>query len=244
MRFNSILISSFFASAVLAAPGRERRSFRVADTLSYSLWAGKLLTLESGNIQFVSSIIHAPDIAGQPVGSSGSTVVGIDGSGGCPSTLQLGVKYEVTAQGPSYTVIYRYDIASGGNVSASDMQINAGDKIKLTVDAPLDVNRKQLEVNITVNNLTNNQNFTTQFSNLSESLCGKTAQWLVEDLTNKDIFPPVKPMLNLGTLTFERAQVGGNDFRQLDSNIVNIVQNGKNLTSAWANDDSVTVTWL
>ncbi|KAF8437248.1 hypothetical protein L210DRAFT_3547277, partial [Boletus edulis BED1] len=45
MRFNSILISSFFASAVLAAPSRER-SYRVADTLPDSTSAGDILTLE------------------------------------------------------------------------------------------------------------------------------------------------------------------------------------------------------
>ncbi|KAF8138911.1 peptidase G1 [Boletus edulis] len=246
MRFNSILISSFFASAVLAAPGRERRLFRVAETVpADSFWAGKVATLEHGNIQFVSSIIHAPDIAGQTVGSSAIAFIGIDGAGACSNMLRIGVVFNVTTEGPSYTVVYQHDNGSKGYVNDSDMHINAGDEIKLTVDAPLDVNRKQFEALITVNNLSSNQNFTTQISNLTESLCGKAAEWVVENLADADSSPlVVNSMMNFGTLTFAHAQVGGNDFQQLDSNLVNIVENGIILTSVSANDDSVTVTWL
>ncbi|KAF8437247.1 hypothetical protein L210DRAFT_3547275 [Boletus edulis BED1] len=137
--------------------------------------------------------------------------------------LQIGIVFNVTADGPSYTPTYRYG-ASGSEGFFNDVQIAAGDAIKLTVNAPVDV---KLGI-VTVQNLNNNQKATNQF-NLLENLCGKTAEWV-----------PV----NFGTLIFANAEVGGDDFGQLDRELFNIAQNGKPLTNVTADNDSVTVTWL
>ncbi|KAG6373806.1 peptidase G1 [Boletus reticuloceps] len=236
MRFIPVLISSFFASAVLAAPGRERR-----DTLPDSFWAGNILTLDSksnGTIQYVTSTIHAPDITGQTVGSYAVAFVGIDGAGSCSSALRLGLVFNLTTEGPSYTVIYQHDIAMG---PIDGVHIATGDPIEFTVNAPIGANMK-LGI-VTVKNLNNNQSATQKF-NLTERLCGKTAEWVVENLTDDSTSLAVNSMLNFGTLTFANAEIGGNDLGQLDSNIVNIIENGLVLTSVSADSDSVSVMWL
>ncbi|KAF8138910.1 peptidase G1 [Boletus edulis] len=238
MRFNSVLISSFFASAVLAASSRERSLFRVADTLPLSdNLAGDVVTpVEPGNIEYVTSTIRVPDIAGQEVAAI--VFISIDSFGACPNMLLLGVVFDATADKP-YTPMYEYHV--GTNESKGiihDVQIAAGDAIKLIVDAPVDAKIG----NITVHNLSNNQNYNYQF-NFTENLCGKTAVWGVADLMFQDT--TARPV-NFGTLIFANAVVGGDDFKTLDHQFVNIVQNGKNLTNVTAdiNDDLVTVTWL
>ncbi|KAG6373807.1 peptidase G1 [Boletus reticuloceps] len=235
MRFNSVIISSFFASAVLAAPGRERRSWSANTTLD-SNWAGSITTLEgNGTFGYVSSTVYAPDLSGQ-VGSSGVALIGIDGTPAClGGMLQLGVMFNIAVEGPSYLAAYRYGNESEGFFTNVD--IIAGDAIKLMVSAPVDATLGF----VMVKNLRNNQTATQQF-NSTERLCGKTAEWIVESLVIED---PKSPLVNFGTVTFADVQVGGGkDFGPQTDSILNIIENGKVLTSVSVEDDSVLVKYL
>ncbi|KAF8138912.1 peptidase G1 [Boletus edulis] len=229
MRFNSVFISSFFASAVLAAPSRER-SFRVADTLPDSTWAGEILTREgNGTFGNVSSTVYAPDISGQ-VGSSGVALVGIDGTAACPGgMLQLGILFDMAREGKGLPI--------WNEGYFTDVQIAAGDPIKLTVSAPVDATPGFVKVE----NLRNNQNANQTF-NSTEKLCGKTAEWVVESLVKGG---PESPLANFGTVTFADFQAGGGDESgPQNSSIVDIIENGKVLTSASVEDGSVLVKYL
>ncbi|KAF8437249.1 peptidase G1 [Boletus edulis BED1] len=235
MRFNSVIISSFFASAALAAPGRERRSW-FANTTHDSNWGGRITTLEgNGTFGYVSSTVYVPNISGQ-VGSSGVALVGIDGTAACPGgMLQLGILFDMAREGPSYMAAYRYGKENEGYFT--DVQIAAGDPIKLTVSAPVDATPGFVKVE----NLRNNQNANQTF-NSTERLCGKTAEWVVESLVKED---PKSPLANFGTMTFADVQAGGGDeLGPQNSSTVDIIENGKVLTSVSNEDDSVLVTYL
>jgi len=210
------------ASAVLAAP-----------SLPDSNRAGKIFTLGDGTIQFVNTTVSVPQILGGKVGSSGFAFAGIDGTADCPGgMLQVGVKFTVITGGTSYKAAYRYGVGSMG--SFDDLDIAAGNTIQLTVNMPVG---KTLGT-VTVKNLSNDDQTRTRDVQLNGSLCGKTAEWVVEE----DL-----PLFNFGALEFKNTQVGGNDFKSQNLGDVSMTENGSSFTSVSAmdpSDYSFTVAWV
>ncbi len=113
--------------------------------------------------------------------------------------------------------------------------ISAGDSIRMTASAVTTASGS-----VTVENLSTGQTVSHSFSGQSDQLCETNAEWIVEDFEENG---SLVPFANFGTVTFTDAAVNTADGTVQDvsgSEIMDIKQNGKVLTSCSTSGSSVT----
>ena len=209
--------------------------------------------LLQGAFTSVSGTFTVPDTTGQS-GAGASFWVGIDGVT-CTAILQTGVTAYVNgtetlyygketlnhASTPYLTRLFWriawHEWYPDYSATFSDLSISAGDVIRANVTA-----FSTTSGIATIENLTTGQS---EHKNLSSTypLCGKDAEWIVEDFTHND---KTIPFANFGTVTFKDGKATGprgtNTFS--GATIIEMAQNYTHVTSATIDGTSLTIKYL
>jgi hypothetical protein len=118
----------------------------------------------------------------------------------------------------------------------SDIDISAGDEIKLTVTAS-----SKSEGKAVIENLTSGKSVSKSLSSSSE-LCEKNAEWIVEDFEEGD---SLVKFADFGTVTFSDAEAttSSGTVGPSDATVIDIEQDDDVLTSVSISDSEVVVTY-
>ncbi|KAI0738296.1 aspergillopepsin [Daedaleopsis nitida] len=268
MFFATLLCQVLLATAALAAPSKERfarRLERRASGFSHqsnpkqaitspvsevnaitnnshvdysSNWAGAVLVANTATYKSVTGTFVVPTPK-EPSGSSGthsaSAWVGIDGDTCGNAILQTGVDFTVSGSSVSYDAWYEWypDYA----YDFSGISFSAGDTVTVTVTAS-----SKTGGTATITNKTKGKTVSHTFSS-QPSLCEYNAEWIVEDFEEGS---SLVPFANFGTVTFTGASattVSGSTVGPSGSDLIDIRQSNKVLTSVSASSNSVTVSY-
>ncbi|KAJ5892391.1 peptidase A4 family-domain-containing protein [Penicillium tannophilum] len=169
--------------------------------------------------------------------SAASAWVGIDGDTWSDAILQTGVDFIVEGGQVSYDAWYEWypDYA----YDFSDIDISAGDEIKVTVEAS-----SKASGIATIENISTGQSVSHTFSRDVEGDLGElNAEWIVEDFEEGD---SLVSFADFGSVTFSNAQAtdNGSTVGPSGATIMDIEQDGEVLTSTSSTSDSVTVTYV
>ncbi|KAJ5902562.1 hypothetical protein N7495_003090 [Penicillium taxi] len=165
-----------------------------------------------------------------------SAWVGIDGDTCETAILQVGVDFCVQGSEVSYDAWYEW--YPDYSYDFDNIDISAGDKIKVTVDAT-----SATGGTATVDNITTGKTVTHTFSNVDDgSLCEYNAEWIVEDFESDG---ELVPFADFGTVTFSSAEAksGSTSYGPSSATLMDIEQDNEVLTSSSVSRDSVTVTY-
>ncbi|KAG6374007.1 peptidase G1 [Boletus reticuloceps] len=207
----------------------EQVDSAISDVQYSDNWAGAVWAEGDNTFTFVTGTFVVPTPSGNN-GDSASAWVGIDGVTCTSAILRTGVDFTVSANGPTYAAWYQFypDIAG----YFPDITITAGDVVKLNVTAS-----SLYSGTVTIDNLTRNEKVSQDLFSFSR-LCGRDAEWIVEDLEEDLGFP----FANFGMVTFTDAIAG--TYTPSGATIVDIQQNGKVLTSTSITGSSVTIKYV
>ena len=204
-----------------------------------SNWAGAVLigttyTAVSGEIAV--PVPQLPSGANTYTNYCASAWVGIDGDTCRTAILQAGIYFCIQGGFYSYSAWYEWypDYAH----DFSDIQISAGDVIKMTVDAT-----SKSSGFATIDNLSKGVSVTHRFPNgLGGDLCEFNAEWIVEDFSVNNA---LAPFANFGTVVFSNAVAsrGGISYGPSSAIIMDIYQD-RILTSTSVTDDNVTISYI
>ncbi|CAI7613894.1 hypothetical protein N7533_013306 [Penicillium manginii] len=193
-----------------------------------SNWAGAVLIGADYTAVTADFIVPIPQVPNYGDGNKqycASAWVGIDGDTCGTAILQTGIDFCVQGRSTSY--------------SACDINISAGDLVRMTVDAT-----SKTSGAATVDNISTGRSVTHTFnSGIQGDLCEYNAEWIVEDF---EINNSLVPLANFGTVTFlnslaiERKSVVGPS----DATLIDIRQNNRILTSSSVDRNSVTVKYV
>ncbi|KAH8803669.1 peptidase A4 family-domain-containing protein [Xylogone sp. PMI_703] len=206
-------------------------------------WGGAAIDI-SGGVTQVSGTFTVPTPRTPSGGSSrteycGAAWVGIDGDLDCQAALiQTGVFWCVQGSETAYEAWYEYIPAA--SVPYSGITVNAGDSITVNV-----VKTSATSGTTTLINNSNGQRGTHTFTNQRTSLCGKSAEWIVEDFSSGG---SLVPFADFGTVTFtgSTAVVNGQTVTAGGDNAVNIHLNqGRgDLTSTTISGSTVRISYV
>lgn len=207
-----------------------------------SNWSGGVLTSPPFGTKFTSVtaqiIVPEPSLpSGATQNSYASAWVGIDGDTYNKAILQTGIDFGVSTSGQvAYDAWYEWypDYA----YDFSGITINTGDVVELTVIATSANTGLAMIVNLS------NGEFVTQTlsaPSTTATLAGQNAEWIVEDFDSNG---SQVPFADFGTVSFTHASAGtsaGGIVGTSNVDLLDIVQNGKIVTSAFAPSDSEVV---
>ncbi|KAJ5783271.1 Concanavalin A-like lectin/glucanases superfamily [Penicillium paradoxum] len=207
---------------------------------SYSSnWAGAVLigtgyTSVSGEITV--PVPQLPRGADPETNYCASAWVGIDGDTCNTAILQTGINICIQGRTASYSAWYEWypDYSHDFN----DIQISAGNVIKVTVDAT-----SISSGNATVENLSTGVSVTHTFPNgIGGDLCEFNAEWIVEDFS---VNTGLAPFANFGTVVFSNAVAsnGRQTYGPSRATIMDIYQD-QILTSSSVTENSVIVSYI
>ncbi|KAI9926042.1 Aspergillopepsin-2 [Aspergillus wentii] len=258
MKLSTIIGSTLFASAALAAPRTAHRQARKQkshppykpDTkealhlngttqAEYSSnWAGAVLIGQGYNKVTGEFTVPTPSGGGSSFEQScASAWVGIDGDTCSSAILQTGIDFCVQGGSVSFDAWYEWYPDYAYNFDNFD--ISSGDKIKVTVDAS-----SKTTGTATVENLTTGKSVTHTFNGgVGGDLCEYNAEWIVEDFESGS---SLVPFADFGTVVFSSAEAttGGETVGPDGATIMDIKQNGQVLTSSSVSGGEVTVKYV
>ncbi|KUI54422.1 Aspergillopepsin-2 [Cytospora mali] len=197
-------------------------------------WAGAIVI--SSDISEVTGVFTVPTpSAPSDRDSDGDVWVGIDGDTCDTAILQTGVDLCSDGGEASFDAWYEWypDYAYD-----FDLDVTAGDVIKMTVTATSDTAGKAV-----LENETTGKTVTKSFSgNVEGDLCRKNAEWIVEDFEEGD---SLVSFADFGTvkITSATGKAGDSTINPSSATIIDIEQDDKVLTSCSASDDEVTCTY-
>jgi hypothetical protein len=162
----------------------------------------------------------------------------LDGDTCQSGLIQTGVFWCVQDGSYSYEAWYEY--IPEASIAFSDVTVSSGDVITVTVTRD-----GTNGGTTTLENTSNGQTGTHTFSGQTDgTLCGTNAEWIVEDFESGS---SLVPFANFGTVTFtgSTAVIGGNTVQAGgdSATIIDLTQNGSDLTSTNISGDTVTVTY-
>jgi len=202
-------------------------------------WAGAVHESSSNTWKSVTATFVLPKPKKPNGGSNGVTYsasawVGIDGATCRTAILQTGVDFFVHGN----TVTYRawYEWWPANSFYFTGITFKPGDTVRITVTAT--TNKKGTAV---VENLTRHKKVTKLLTS-THALCGKNAEWIVEDFQQGGA---LVPFANFGTVKFSGAKAtkrsNGAKVGPAGAKIYDIKQSGKVLTHTSTTSTSVTV---
>ncbi|KUL83680.1 hypothetical protein ZTR_07507 [Talaromyces verruculosus] len=204
-----------------------------------SNWSGGVLTAPPSGTTFTS--VTAQFTVPEPSLSSGATQdsyasawVGIDGDTYTAAILQTGVDFGISTSGQvTYDAWYEWYPDYAYDFSGID--IGTGDDIKVTVTSTS--NKAGSAV---IENLSNGQSVTQSLTAPASTatLGGQNAEWIVEDFESNGA---QVPFADFGKVSFTHAAAGtanGGSVGTSGVDLLDILQNGRILTSASAPSDS------
>ncbi|KAI0773056.1 acid proteinase [Trametes elegans] len=200
-----------------------------------SNWAGAVLVSGSNTYKSVTGTFTVPTPR-EPSGGSGthsaSAWVGIDGDTCGSAILQTGLDFNVNGNSVSYDAWYEWfpDFAH----DFSGISFRAGDSVTVTVTAT-----SLTAGTATIVNNRSGQRVSHTFSG-QPSLCQENAEWIVEDFEEGG---GLVPLANWGTVTFTGASAGtgSGTTTPAGATIIDLEQNGRQLTDVSASGSTVTV---
>ena len=203
-------------------------------------WSG--VVIESAPAGATFTAVSATFTVPQPTstGGSGSQAasawVGIDGDTCQSAILQTGIDFTVSGGRASYDAWYEWfpDYA----YDFSGISLAAGNQISISV-----VSSSKTSGTATIKNISTGQTVTKQITS-SSSLCGQNAEWIVEDFEEGS---SLVPFANFNTVTFSNAAAklsNGQSLGPSSGTQIDIVQNGKTLTTVSDTSNSVTVKYV
>ncbi|KAI0668111.1 aspergillopepsin [Trametes maxima] len=200
-----------------------------------SNWAGAVLIANSNTFKSVTGTFTVPTPR-EPSGGSGthsaSAWVGIDGDTCGSAILQTGIDFTVSGSRVSFDAWYEWfpDFAH----DFSGISISPGNQITVTVTAS-----STTSGTATILNRSTGQQVSHSFSG-QPALCQENAEWIVEDFEENG---GLVPLANWGTVTFTGASAGTSGGSQGPSGatIIDLEQNGRQLTTVSTSGSSVTV---
>jgi len=206
-----------------------------------SNWAGAVQVSPSNTWKSVTATFVLPKPKKPTGGSNGVTYaasawVGIDGATCQTAILQTGVDFFVHGNTVTYHGWYEWWPANSADFTG--ITFKPGDTVRLTVTAT--TNKKGTAV---IENLTRHKKVTKALTS-TEALCGKNAEWIVEDFQQGGVFVP---FANFGTVKFSGAKGtkrSGHTAGPSGARIYDIKQGGKVLTKVSTTSTSVTVKYL
>jgi hypothetical protein len=177
-----------------------------------------------------------PSKADPSISYCASAWVGIDGDTCTTAILQTGLDFCIQGNTASYSAWYEWypDYAH----DFIDIQISAGNVVRVTVDAT-----SQSSGSALIENLSTGASVNHEFpDSLGGSLCEFNAEWIVEDFS---VNSALAPFANFGTVIFSNAvaSVGGNKLGPSSATVMDIFQD-QVLTSSSVTDKSVTVSYI
>jgi len=249
---NTLLFSTAFAGIAERA---ERRASRVRKTnpkiaatptvnedlatnnsnVDYSSnWSGAVLTAPPAGTTF--NAVSAQFVVPTPSGSgSASAWVGIDGDTYSNAILQTGIDFTISSGKVSYDAWYEWypDYA----YDFSGIPIKAGDTIALSVKST-----SSKAGTAVIENLTTGKTVTKSLTS-TYALGGQNAEWIVEDYEENG---SLVALADFGTVTFTNAVAGytGGTEGPTGSDIIDLKQSSKVLTSVSTSANTVTVTYV
>ncbi|KAI0350815.1 aspergillopepsin [Trametes cingulata] len=202
-----------------------------------SNWAGAVLVAGSNTFKSVTGTFTVPTPR-EPSGGSGthsaSAWVGIDGDTCGSAILQTGIDFTVSGSRTSFDAWYEWfpDFAH----DFSGISISPGNSITVTVTAS-----SLTSGTATIINHSTGQQVSHSFSG-QPALCQENAEWIVEDFEENG---GLVPLANWGTVTFTGVSAGtaSGSTTPAGATIIDMEQNGRQLTSVSASSSSVTVTY-
>ncbi|TVY81052.1 Aspergillopepsin-2 [Lachnellula suecica] len=169
----------------------------------------------------------------------GAAWVGIDGDTCQSGLIQTGVFWCV--QNGEYSYEAWYEFIPAASIAYSDISVNVGDSITVTVTA----DGANGGVTTFTDNTTGQTVSHTFTDDTDGTLCGTNAEWIVEDFEQGS---SLVPFADFGTVTFTGATavVGGSTVFPGDEGATNIYieLNNQQLTSASIDGDQVTVSYV
>ncbi|EIW87320.1 hypothetical protein CONPUDRAFT_116513 [Coniophora puteana RWD-64-598 SS2] len=231
----SFLVSALLASVAVASPltGGVPTNVKVlsAEDPAYeqlnSNWAGAVLRKDGGTFQAVTGSFKVP----KPTGEGSAAIwVGVDGMD-CGVILQTGVDASIKGGQVSYSSWYEW--FPDPSYTFDNIDFAAGDDVTLTATT-----HSTTTGTVTIENKTKNQKVTKDVSSTS-ALCQKNAEWIVEDYSSGGLVE----FDNFGTVTFTSATAttGSGSVGPDGATIVDIAQNGTQLTQSSVANGQVTI---
>ncbi|KAJ9254430.1 putative aspergillopepsin-2 precursor [Paecilomyces variotii] len=226
---------------IVEGPNTENKN-----TLTFSNWAGALI--QSSDITSVTGTFTVP-YPEVPLGGNSSTAycgcawVGIDGDGAdCPNggLIQAGASWCIEDGITSFNAWYEWFPAQA-LTTFDNFDVEAGDEIKVTVTATSNSTGYTI-----LENLTEGTDVRHTWKTESPALCGATAEWIVEDFSLIiGGSESLAPFADYGSVAFTgaHATVNGKKVGVSESQLVNMVQDGKTISKAIVLDDELVVTY-
>ena len=151
-----------------------------------------------------------------------------------------GGKYSLNHESVAYLIFSRiawYEWYPDWSYYFSDLEVSAGDVIRATVTA-----YSWTSGIATIENLTNGQSGSKQL-NSTYRLCGRNAEWIIEDF--EDGNGNMVPFANFDTVTFTDAMATGTGtYTPNGAKIMDIEQNNQVLTSVSIDGSSLTIQYV
>ena len=203
-------------------------------------WAGVVIENPPAGATFTAVsatfTVPKPTSTGGSNSQSASAWVGIDGDTCQSAILQTGIDFTVRGSSVSYDAWYEWypDYA----YDFSGISMAAGDTMSIAV-----VSSSKTSGTATIKNISKGTTVTKQITS-SSSLCGTNAEWIVEDFESGG---GMVPFANFNTVTFTNAVAklsNGQTAAPSSGTKIEIVQNGKTLTSVSDTSNSVTVKYV
>ena len=203
-------------------------------------WSGVVIESPPAGATFTAVsatfTVPRPTSTGGSGQQAASAWVGIDGDTCQTAILQTGVDFTVQGSSVSYDAWYEWfpDYAH----DFSGISFSVGDQISISV-----VSHSRTSGTTTIKNISKGQTVTKQVTS-SASLCGTNAEWIVEDFEEGS---SLVPFANFNTVTFSNAVASlsnGQTASPSSGTKIEIVQNGKTLTSVSDSSNSVTVKYV
>ncbi|KAJ7767741.1 peptidase G1 [Mycena metata] len=206
------------------------------------MWGGAGMESPANTYHSVTGTLVVPHLQPAAGGAStgfygGSAWVGLDGMTCQTSLVAAGIDFiyfneSITAN--TWTEVFPNP---GADLS---MAVNAGDTIKLTVTAT-----STTTATAVVENLSNGQSSIVSLTSPSV-LCLANAEWIVEDFQESTF---LIPFADFGSITFTDASATTQSGSTVGpsgagSHLINMVQTGRQFTSASSDASSVTVNYL
>ncbi|KAH9940060.1 aspergillopepsin [Epithele typhae] len=211
--------------------------FTNSSNVDYSSnWSGAVLVASTATYKSVTGTFTVPSPK-EPSGGSGehsaSAWVGIDGDTCGTAILQTGLDFTISGSSVSYDAWYEWypDYA----YDFSGISFSSGDTVTVTVTAT-----SKTAGTAKITNVSTGKSVSHSFSG-QPSLCEYNAEWIVEDFEEGS---SLVPFANFGTVTFTNAKAttnSGSTVTPSGSDLIDIEQNGKVLTSVSTSGSTVTV---
>ena len=200
-------------------------------------WAGVVIEKPPAGATFTAVsatfTVPRPTSTGGSGQQSASAWVGIDGDTCQSAILQTGLDFTVRGTSVSYDAWYEWfpDYAH----DFSGISFAAGDQVAISVVAS-----SKTAGTASIKNLSSGQSVSKKITS-SASLCGTNAEWIVEDFESGSA---LVPFANFNSVTFNSAVASLSNGQTMGAGSgtrIEIVQNGKTLTSVTNSGNSATV---